>query len=266
MFRFLKATLVLTAVLPAGMAAAATSIDLQGSDNGQKIHNKILVNNNWVRISILDQQESTDVLFDTIHQIIYVLDHKDRSFMEMTEQGMEQMGTQLQGVMTQIQSQLSQVTANMSEQDKAQMGNFLQNMGLGQPAEAPAPVVAEFHDTGTSQIVSGINCSVGQIIENGQPKGQACIAQKSTLGIPDADYTALRKLAEFGGRMATKMASLFNTGESMPSFDLSTVSGLPIEIKHGATHVAVTSINQQDTAPIAVPEGYTKRINPLLGQ
>ncbi|KAA3626803.1 MAG: hypothetical protein DWQ08_08090, partial [Proteobacteria bacterium] len=140
-------------------------------------------------------------------------------------------------------------------------------LGNSQAAVGEPPKKARFDASGNNREVNGIPCEDGFMSVNGAPTTRLCIADRNDIPLPDADYEALRSLAAFGGRIAGKVASIFPAVSlSVPSFDIDSIAGLPVEVRDGATLVAVASIHVQDLPPIGVPDEYTRRPIPLLGQ
>jgi len=248
-------------------AQSATVIDVEGVDGNERIVNRIISEGHWVRLSMDPENPQQEVYFNVPEQTLYIVQHEDKSIMKMTEQSLEQLGTQLKGAMTQIQDQMAAAMANMSEDQKAQMGNFLESMGIPQEnAEPTEPVVTNFKSTGPVKTVGGIRCTVGNILENDQVTGTACVAQPGAFDVPEHDYANFESLFEFGARMADKMSNLFQTGESYPSFDTSNVDGLPIEMQQEDLHVILKSITQDDNFKLGLPEGYRIESSNMVSQ
>jgi hypothetical protein len=266
MFRF-TAALIAVLVGHSGTALAASIIELRGSDSGEAINNDIEINGELVRLTVRDGATVSDIHFNSDTGTAHIIDHEERSYIELTEQGIEQMGEQMQGMISQVQAQLEQSMAGMSEEQKAQIGNLFGNLGLAQgTAPAPAPGVARFDSDGTMTQVNGIPCAPGVLSVDNQPPTQMCVATRTDIGLPEGDYETLRKLVDFGSRIAGKVSTMFPTASAVvPSFDVDTINGVPVEIRDSTMHVAVTSIRQESRPPITLPEDYTRRANPFLG-
>lgn len=250
-----------------GTAYAATIIELRGSDANQPISNDIEVNGNRVRIIVRDAASVHDIQYDAATDTAYVIDHQERTYTALTEEGIEEIGTQVQAMMTQVQAQLQQSMAGMSEQQKAQLGDVLGSMGFGSAAPAAAPKPARFEADGGMREVGGIPCTEGTMMVDSLPTARLCIARQTDVPLPEGDYRTLRKLVAFGGRLADKITAFFPAvSMAMPSYDIADIDGLPVEVRDGAMHVAVTAIRQESRPAIAVPDGYTQRMNPLLVQ
>ncbi len=261
---------VLAAALFSGPGAAmsATIIELRGTDSGHPIDNDIEVNGERARITVRDGGQSTDVLYHASADTMYVIQHEDRSYLEFTEEELDQMGTQLKNMMAQIQSQLNQSTSGMSAEQQAALSGMLAQMGLNAPpAPADEAVNVEFSASGPKTEVAGIPCVRGALSVDGEPGARLCVARRDDIGIPPADYDTLVNLVQFGGRVADKLTSLFpGAAPRVPPFDVTSLDGLPVQIEDGNMSVAVTAVRQEPRPPITLPDGYTKRMNPLIGQ
>lgn len=269
MFRFIASVLALGLLAIPGLGLAASIIELRGVDQNQPIANDIEVNGDWVRITIRDGGQHTEIQFDSTRDAAYIIDHQERTITELTEQGIQDMGNQLQSMMSQVQAQLEQSMAGMSEQQKAQLGGLLGNLGVGEKKseQAAASPQARFSTDGTIREVNGIRCTEGIMTVNDLPQSRVCLADQADIPLPDADYRVLRKLVAFGGRIADMVSTMFPAvGMAMPSFDLDTIDGLPVEVRDDAMQVAVTAIRQEDHPAMSLPQDYTRRSNPMLGQ
>ncbi|MCZ7598283.1 MAG: hypothetical protein M5U09_11945 [Gammaproteobacteria bacterium] len=261
-------TAVVAALLALPAAAGAASIiELAGTSNNEPISNTIEVNGNRLRMIVREAGATSDVLFDASADTARVIDHAERTYMEITAADVERMGASLKGMVSEIRAQLEQTMAGMSEEQKAQLGGLLGNLGLEQGAGNTAPQeVARFEPTGEPGRVADIPCNRGVLKAGDTVRARLCVANRADIAVPDAEYATLRRLVAFGSRIAGTMAEVFpGMVADMPSFDVGTVNGLPVEIVDPATRVAVREVRAEPRPPITLPEGYKRRANPLLG-
>ena len=257
---------ILLACLMAPTAAQAASVvTLAGEDSGQRIDNQVIVDDGRIKLLIRDAQGVTEVQFHGDTRITYVIDHERRSYLALTEAGIEETAARLQGMVSEVQNQLSGVMQGMNDEQREQMENMLQNMGLGgttQPASPPA----RYRDTGNRGSVNGFDCRVGYIYRGDTAISQLCVASREELGLPEEDYVTLRQAASYGSQVAEKAASVLEaSGSAIPAFDIQGMDGLPVEVRDNAALIQVTGIeSRNDLPPITIPTGYTESKNPLL--
>ncbi len=249
----------------AGAAQAASLIELRGTDLEHPIRNDIEINGQRALVTVHDGGETTDIQFDADTGTAYVIDHQQKSYLELTEEGIAQMGSQLQNMMAQLKAQMEQASAGMSEAQRAQLGDLIGQLGSSAPAGALPPNAA-FTRSGQRDEVAGISCERGMLTAGGQSV-EMCVARRADLDLPAADYETLRAMIDFAGRIAGQASTILpGVAATVPSFDLDALDGLPVEVRDANMHVAVTSVSQQPRPPISLPDGYTRQPNPFTGQ
>ncbi|KAA3631442.1 MAG: hypothetical protein DWQ08_04840, partial [Proteobacteria bacterium] len=103
----------------AGVSSAATVIELEGTDNGQPVASNVTVNAGWIQIAVEDGGVVTHILYDASADTAYIVDHLEKAYTELTEQGIEQIGNQIQAMMAQVQAQLNQSAGALTEAQPA---------------------------------------------------------------------------------------------------------------------------------------------------
>lgn len=248
-----------------GAADAASVIELRGTDLDQPIRNDIEINGQRARVTIHEGGETTDIQFNADSGVAYVIDHREKTYLELTEEGIVQMGAQMQNMMAQIQAQMEQAAAGMSEEQRAQLDGLLGQLGSPAPVDGAPPQSATFTRSGKSGEVAGMPCDRGTLSAGGE-NVDLCVARRADIDLPAADYETLRAMIDFAGRIAGRVSTLFpGAAATVPSFDLDALDGLPVEVRDAQMHVAVTSVSQQPRPPISLPDGYAKRTNPFTG-
>ncbi|GJL80885.1 MAG: hypothetical protein DHS20C01_05190 [marine bacterium B5-7] len=264
-----KATVLLTGILlsaQCAMASAATVIELRGEDSGQPVVNDLEVNGDRIRMVIKDANNPAEVIYFADKDIAYYIDRREKYYTEVSEQSLEQLSSQFKGVIDQVQSQLEQTLEGLSDEQKAQMGDLLANLGLGDKPEQPRPA-GSFALTDKVEVINGIRCTRGVMSVDNIPTTQMCIAAPNDLPISQKDYQTIRKLALFASGLASKISSLLPMATaSVPTFDVNSFVGLPIDFRDEKMHVSVNAVRQEPLPPITIPDGFTKRTTPIMMQ
>ncbi len=261
-YRLVLALLACSGIVPATFAASV--IEMAGSSQGRPVSNTIEINGDRASLVIRDGDETAHVQFNAGQNTAWVIDHDQRSYIELSEEGVAQMATQLENMMAQVRSQVEQATAGMSEAQKAQLGGLIGQLGVEGDAGPRPPAV--FRADGSEDQVAGMACRTGTLLVEGGPSTQLCVAPREDIGLPDADYRTLRAMVAFGAALADRISTLFpGTASMVPSFDVDSLDGLPLRVRDASGEVAVTAVRQEPRPPITLPAGYTRRANPLLG-
>lgn len=180
----------------------------------------------------------------------------DKLFMVMDEK-MQYMDLE---VMMQSLGGLSDMLAgmmeNMPEDQRAQLGGVMGNLG-GQQAQPVAP--PEITSTGETATVAGVNCSI-QTMKAAGNTTEVCLASPGDVGISDGDFAILQAMmkkqagtARQAGQMLGIQGLEFSPGE---------LDGVPLRIKQltgpeaGTTSELKDTSNEVDPSAVAIPESY----------
>ncbi len=211
-----------------------------------------------------DDRVDTSMIFDGKRDLMIVLDHKDKTAMEIDQAFMQEMMTRLAAAQKQLEAQL----AHMPPEQQKMMREMMTQRGaggfLGGPTPKPEPGL-RLKPTGQTRTIEGRDCAVSQLERGDKPVGEACIASFSTLGITRSDLAALSDMAAFQQRLAEKFR---NPGVPNVSGDLElfrSLTGLPLEVvrRDGTTESRTRIVKIEKTelpaARFEVPADYSKR-------
>jgi hypothetical protein len=207
---------------------------------------------------------------------MYLLDASTKSYRVLDKAAMDQMASKVNDMMASMQAKL----ASMPPEQRAAMERAMQSMGQNMPAGAGAPKTHTFDaiDMGASGTAGGRSCHVWNVIRDGKPTEQLCVAPEGSLPGTGEVMAAIRSAAAFnaqfqeamqarGGPVAT-MAS--NTGGMMSQTlaVMQKIGGMPVATRQfdaatgvlASTETVMTQWQQRsiDAAQFEIPPGYTR--------
>ncbi len=197
------------------------------------------------------------LVMDTNRQKMLMINDKEKQYMEMDSATIEKT--------SKLMSQMRQaMMAQMKNLPEAQRKMLEKRMGIG--ATLPAAPKFTVKSTGKHIKISGIPCEVKEILRDGKPSMEACVASVADTGIDKADYATMKKMFDMSrmfARQSAKMAGSAAGGvASMPNLD-----GVPLEVKdmeHGRTVTVATIDSKVKLADkdFQIGPGY-KKIDPF---
>lgn len=203
------------------------------------------------------------VLFNTRTGSFTIIDHSQRSYMELSQADFDRVMNSTERMMAQVERQI----AAMPEGQRAQMREMLKkNMpkGMGKEAAAPRRVTV----TGETRNVAGVSCQVTEVFRGAQQVAELCMAEHQALGISSEDYEAIRAMHDFSQDMASR-AGQFGA-KTMDMGDLSgglipvSFMGMGDAAQSGSNTLTSVSEADIDPARFEVPAGYRKQEMPQL--
>lgn len=236
-----------------GMASADTTITMAESDGMTPEDTAIYITENHMRTGM----DGSYMLFDPATSTMTVVQPAERSYIVMDREwsaSMEQMMKQAQARMEQA---LTNLPPAQQERMREMIGKHFGMMG-GEPKVEP-----EVMQTGKEKTVAGYSCEVVKLRAGTIASGTYCLASRTELGIPEADYQTLRDMIAFYKSIADQFAQRFASASLMGK--LLDLGGIPIETHHStmsgiAKNSMLTSV---EIGPISadlftIPEGYEK--------
>ena len=245
-------------------AIVAFDIDAPGYQETQVAH----IGQGMVSVRNPGGAQNTDAVYDQKSDHVIMIEHDRRSYMILDEATVDDFAGQAEGIASMIQAQLE----NVSPEQRAQMEQMMENMGLGSIAQQPAaPPELEYLKTAESRTVNGYPCMVYRVLEDGRPNTEMCIASRDALPLQDDDYATLRAMHRFYQRLASKTAALIgDLGPSFPDLAAEQIEGLPITVHDIDDDITVTltriELDRVDPALFKVPDGYTESQLPTIAQ
>jgi hypothetical protein len=243
-----------------GDASAATVMTFDEAVNGAAAQPRtMIVDTDRLRMSTA----AIDIVFRGDLNKVWVLRSKDHTYLELTPEGLGQMGARVDQAMARMKEKLAALPEAQRKQIEAMMAA---HMGQGAPS---APPQVDYEKAGDSRTVGNWSCAPYQVVVGGKASSEVCIAKLSDLGLSRDDLTGFASFGAFMAKMTAAMGVLRSPMTSM-NFDSMNKAigfdGFPVQttakLGDGGRQIVVTlkSIQRQDPPAGAfdIPPGYTK--------
>jgi hypothetical protein len=196
--------------------------------------------------------------------VMYVLDDKKKTYMEMDKETMKKTADQAGAAMKQMREQMDKMPADQrAAMEKMMGGNMPPGMMSGKPDTWDAK------DTGKSDTSEGRSCRVWMLNKNGKPHEELCVVPFSSLpGKEDFEKT-FRDLADSFEGMAEGLPGATDSIKARKA-----VNGYPVRIRQfdstGAERGTETVVTKwvEESVPASafdIPAGYKKKELPSMG-
>ena len=190
---------------------------------------KMLLDEKSIRME-LPGQDAADgrgltLIFRADPGVVYVLDEKDRSYMEMDRRSAEAMRAKIEAAKREMDAQMAKLPAT----ERLAMEKMLAERGFG--GNAPPPPAIRTEPTDQKATVAGFPCRDFKVFEGKRRIGDACVADWSATGTTRSDFDGLRAFAAFEEEMAKAMAfggPKRDPNEMTRLFDL---GGVPVRMR-----------------------------------
>jgi hypothetical protein len=140
--------------------------------------------------TIGERGEKQIVVFDGTKKVMMLIDDSKKTYTEMSEADIEALGSQMSGMMAQIEQQMK----NMPPEQRAQVEAMMRGRGAAMPG-ASAPKIA-YAKVGTDT-VGKWTCDKYEGTSGGQKVSEVCTVDPKVLGFTAADFAVSRELAAF---------------------------------------------------------------------
>jgi len=198
------------------------------------------------------------------NSVLYVLDDKKKTYMEMDKETMKKGAEQAGAAMKQMQEQMAKMTPEQREQMQKMMGGKMPPGMMG-----GKPDTWEAKNTGKSDTSEGRKCTIWTLNKNGKLHEELCVVPFSSLpGKEDLEKTMKELQASFEG-MANALPGVGDAGKVRNS-----INGYPVRTRFfepgGAERAMETVVTQwvEESVPAAkfeIPAGYQKKTMPKMG-
>jgi hypothetical protein len=202
--------------------------------------------------AIGERGEKQIVVFDGTKKVMMLIDDSKKSYTEMSEADIEALGSQMSGMMAQIEQQMK----NMPPEQRAQVEAMMRGRGGAMPG-ATGPKIA-YTKVGTDT-VGKWTCDKYEGSSGGQKVSEVCTVDPKVLGFTAADFAVSRELAAFF-RKIMPSAQMFSIGTPEDQG----FAGVPVRtISFGGGRQITSEITEvtRQTFPDSVfqaPAGYQK--------
>jgi hypothetical protein len=196
------------------------------------------------------------------NQAMYTVDSKTKTYRVIDKATAEKMGAQVAAAKKQMEARM----AAMPPEQRKKMEEMMAKLGQGGAAMLPGAKKSQrsLKNTGRSETVADIKCTVWEVFEDGQKEEELCAAPASS--VPSGDEV-IRTFKEIGAMFKSFTDSLGSRNPAdQPWKDMDTLNGVPIlsrEFSDGkATSEMRLTVVRKESVPAAhfeVPAGYTQK-------
>ena len=204
--------------------SAGTRIQMQSNDiaKNQTTQRAMLLDATRLRIDT-DASQSMMFLTDGGRNRVVMLDRQRNEYREMDQETIDQLGQQLQGVMSQMEEQMK----NLSPQQREMMEKMMKGR---LPQKSTAPSVKTVYTKKGSGSVNGFSCTQYEGTRDGEKVSEVCAAQSNAVGLSADDFQVFEKMRDFMSGLQDAIANM-PFAKSLTDADLSEpgFEGFPIQ-------------------------------------
>jgi hypothetical protein len=246
----------LLAGLAGGRARAATIIVTQKA--GEQT-STFIADGDHLRMERPGERESV-IIMDVPGKRLVMVRDQEKSYSELTEEDMKQIGAQLAAARAQMDERMKNMTPEQRKQVEQAMGSMAGMM------QGTKKFEWKFDSLGQKKTVNGMPCEMYKVSLNGEPHEEDCILPWSSKLLKRSDFIGLENFT----RTMTQSIGARGAGDrgGVPLFH--EFPGLPISrvSLEGGTRgpeEQVKSIKQGSppAGAFTVPAGYTKKPLPM---
>ena len=211
-----------------------------------------------------------DLLFQQSTETMTIINHGDRSTLDIDANKVSALASQASGVMDLVRQQLTAQMENMSEEQRQQLQKMIEGMGGGQLLQPPPPPSQpkSLKETGV-QTINGFTCNKTEVYEGGQKVAEVCTAPADVLGIPAADFAVIEAMRKMSDKLRNETAKISGQiGQNLPQFGNSEVAGVPVQMKDKSGNSMTITQIQAGIGDVVLdkPAGYVAKQMPSLPQ
>lgn len=231
----------------------AAEIKFVVEERGRIVEQVAQVTATKIFIKTVGGDPQRDLLFDVSSQTLFVIDHRDQSYLQVDNQTIDEVAALIDSVSGVVESQ------------QGVLSDLLSTFGLSEEPELP---IAELKDSGRQLSIGGYSCQLHQAHLEGELNFEICVANNQALNLRAEEFSALREFFVFSSRLQNKAGKLLSVlGLNLPKMNLSETGGLPIGM-HSPSQGLKVRINAIDSELIpptrSIPSGYTRSEIPLI--
>ena len=223
------------------------------------------VDGDHTRVENPDKVQAQTVLIDGAAKRLDVINDREKTYMELTEEDMKRALERFQA----MKPQLEEAMKNMPPEQRKLIQDKLAGMGAGLDGKPAKPPEYKFDKLGEKKNINGIPCEVYRVLEDGKPREEDCLSPWSAGLIQKSDLEGIRKFGEemaksFGGA-AGGQRDIFAHMDKYPGIP---VSRVPLEAdgtRGAEEQIKSVKRGSISAAKFTVPAGYTKKAMPMGG-
>jgi hypothetical protein len=259
----LTATALFCTVLPA--TAAYAGVYLESSDKDLIGVDKPAITKMWfdggrMRTERMEPDGDSQIAIFR-DQAMYTLDPKSKSYRVIDKATADRLGGQIADARKKMEARM----ANMPPEQRKRMAEMMEKMGGGAGAMPGAkPPERTLRNTGRTETVAGIKCTVWEAIEEGEKEQELCAAAPASIPGGEDVMKTFREISTMLSSFSQSIGGDRNGDE--PWRDMDKINGVPIltrEFSDGKAHSEMRlMVARKESVPgssFEVPPGYTEK-------
>ena len=219
---------------------------------------KMWVDGGRMRVENTSKENAGFVIFRD--KAMYLFDPKTQSYRVIDKAAADKIGAQVANAKKQLEARM----AAMPPEQRKQVEEMMAKSGAaGALLQGKKPAQRTVQNTGRTETVAGIKCTVWEVLEDGNKREELCAAQPSA--VPGGDEV-VKTFREIGSTMQSFTENLGSIANNQPWSDMDTIKGVPIltrEFSNGkaTSELRVASVRKESVqaAQFDVPAGYKEK-------
>ena len=253
----------------AGFALCATaqagvyleSVDKELGGSGTPTTSKMLFDGGRMRTERREHDGDQDIVIFK-NQALYTLDSKSKSYRVLDKAAAEKMGAQVAAAKKQMEARMAAMPPEQRKKMEEMMAK-LGKGGAGAMMPGAKPSQRTLKNTGRTETVAGIKCTVWEAFEDGKKDEELCAAPAGSIPGGDDVIKTFREISAMLSSFTEKLGS--HAGDE-PWRDMETINGVPIltrDFDDGkATSETRMTVVRKESVPASsfdVPSGYAEK-------
>ena len=244
--------------LEAGVLMVNTQESFEGSQ--PPVTTKLRVESDRVRIEMEGTGRNDVIIFRGDRQVMWMIDNNATVYREMTKADVDRLGSQISGMMAQMQEQLKNMPPQQRQMVEKMMKSRMGGMAAAQPAKT------EYTKVASGQEISQWTCDKYEGVREGQKQREVWTTAPDQLGLDMSDFKVMQQMGEFfKGFAQFGREAPFRVG-AMEAESAMDYSGVPVRqiFYRGGRPTSKTEIKEVrredfDASLFELPEGYKKQ-------
>jgi hypothetical protein len=240
----------------AGVYVENIEKELDGSK--APVTSKMWFDGGRMRIERADPDGQNLVIFKD--QAMYTVDSKSKTYNVIDRSAAEKMAAQVAAAKKQMEARM----AAMPPEQRKKMEEMMAKLGHGGAAGMlPNAPKRSLKNTGRTETVAGIKCTIWEVSVGGQKEEELCSAPAGA--VPNGEEV-IKTFRDIGTMLKSFTDSLGGSQENQPWQDMETINGVPIltrEFSEGkaTSETRLSAVRKESAAAnlFEVPPGYTQR-------
>ena len=152
-----------------------------------------------------NDESSMSLIYDTVAQLFQVLNHREKTYLELTEEFLQTAIVGVESLLPQLQAMAQ--SENISERQRELLERI--TAGVSKQSENGGVAEAQVADTGKKKSVLGLTCTVFDV-RIADESLEVCTIDYSTVGLKQEDQESLRELSSTLGNLTGGLLSLIH--------------------------------------------------------